>query len=116
MVDPLAAMMLVVVTTVALLVQIYSRGLWEAEVEHGDHGDTHVMATSPTRLPIPIRTARTPTTTGPTSGPSPLVRDPAYGRFFAYLGLFTGAMLVVLSNNLLVMYMFWRAWASGRTC
>src|SRR6185503_18659024 len=43
MVDPLAAMMLVVVTTVSLLVQIYSRGyLWEPEVEHHDaHGDDH---------------------------------------------------------------------------
>src|SRR5918912_451604 len=39
LVDPLAAMMLVVVTTVSLLVQIYSRGyLWEPEVEHDDHG------------------------------------------------------------------------------
>src|SRR3954468_18374835 len=43
LIDPLAAMMLVVVTTVALLVQIYSRGyLWEPEAEHGDdHGESH---------------------------------------------------------------------------
>ena len=34
LIDPLAAMMLVVVTTVSLLVQIYSRGyLWEPEAE-----------------------------------------------------------------------------------
>src|SRR6185503_13597707 len=46
--------------------------------------------------------------------PPPLVRDPAYGRFFAYLGLFTAAMLgLVLSNNLLVMYMFWEGVGLG---
>src|SRR5215210_6261197 len=41
-VDPLSAVMLVVVTSVALLVQIYSRGyLWEPEVEHDDHSEAH---------------------------------------------------------------------------
>src|SRR6185369_126993 len=46
--------------------------------------------------------------------PPPLVRDPNYGRFFAYLGLFTAAMLgLVLSSNLLVIYMFWEGVGLG---
>ncbi|MCC7372347.1 MAG: NADH-quinone oxidoreductase subunit L [Chloroflexi bacterium] len=118
-IDPLTSMMLVVVTSVALLVQIYSRGyLWEPEAEHHDehgdghgdghgghgdghggdgdgHGDAH----------------HAPSQAGP---PPPLVRDPNYGRFFGYLGLFTAAMLgLVLANNLLVIYMFWEGVGLG---
>jgi len=34
--------------------------------------------------------------------------DPKYGRFFAYLGIFTFSMLgIVLSDNLFSIYMFW---------
>ena len=63
-VDSLAAVMLIVVTSVSLLVQIYSVGYM--------HG------------------------------------DPRYPRFFAYMGLFTAAMLgLVLANNLLLLYMCW---------
>ena len=116
LIDPLAAMMLVVVTTVSLLVQIYSRGyLWEPEADHGDGhgghdavaheaagGDTHGTHGGAHHAPVHV---------GP---PPPLVRDPAYGRFFAYLGLFTAAMLgLVLANNLLVMYMFWEGVGLG---
>ncbi|MDE0103597.1 MAG: NADH-quinone oxidoreductase subunit L [Bryobacterales bacterium] len=37
-----------------------------------------------------------------------MIGDPRYRRFFALIGLFTGAMaLLVLSNNLLVTYMCW---------
>ncbi|MGE3911185.1 MAG: NADH-quinone oxidoreductase subunit L [Chloroflexota bacterium] len=124
MVDPLASMMLVVVTSVALLVQIYSRGyLWEPEAEHGDdhgdgHGDGHdanhvnVAQEAADQDPVGTHhTAHGPTHVGP---PPPLVRDPNYGRFFAYLGLFTAAMLgLVLANNLLVMYMFWEGVGLG---
>jgi NADH-quinone oxidoreductase subunit L len=109
MVDPLAAMMLVVVTTVSLLVQIYSRGyLWEPEVEHHDaHGDDHGADHGDAHADAHHEVAHE----GP---PPPLVRDPAYGRFFAYLGLFTAAMLgLVLANNLLVMYMFWEGVGLG---
>ncbi|MFN8637202.1 MAG: NADH-quinone oxidoreductase subunit L [Chloroflexota bacterium] len=117
LIDPLAAMMLVVVTTVSLLVQIYSRGyLWEPEAEHHDesHGDSPDTVTQEAADTDPHGThdtAHGPEHHGP---PPPLVRDPAYGRFFAYLGLFTAAMLgLVLANNLLVMYMFWEGVGLG---
>lgn len=111
MIDPLAAMMLVVVTSVALLVQVYSRGyLWEPEVEHGDdHGDGHGDAHGDSHADA--HDTHAPAHAGP---PPPLVRDPNYGRFFAYLGLFTAAMLgLVLANNLLVIYMFWEGVGLG---
>ncbi len=63
-VDPLAAVMLFVVTVVGLLIFIYSIGYM--------HG------------------------------------DPRYPRFFAYLSLFAGAMLLlVLANNFLFLYVGW---------
>jgi len=62
--DPLSAVMLVVVSLVALLIQIFSIGYM-----HGDSG---------------------------------------YGRYFAYMGLFSFSMLgLVASNNLLLTYIFW---------
>jgi NADH-quinone oxidoreductase subunit L len=129
LIDPLAAMMLVVVTTVSLLVQIYSRGyLWEPEAEHHDeaHGDSPVSVTQEAADTDPVGTTHgAPTHRAEAHGaavqgpahvgpPPPLVRDPAYGRFFAYLGLFTAAMLgLVLANNLLVIYMFWEGVGLG---
>lgn len=63
-VDALTAVMLVVVTLVSLLVQVYS-----TEYMHG---------------------------------------DPGYGRYFAYLSVFTFAMLLlVITNNFMVMYIAW---------
>jgi NADH:ubiquinone oxidoreductase subunit 5 (subunit L)/multisubunit Na+/H+ antiporter MnhA subunit len=62
--DNLTAIMLIVVTGVSLLVQIYSQGYM--------HG------------------------------------DPGYHRYFAWMSLFTAAMLgLVLSSNLLLVYVFW---------
>ena len=62
--DPLTAIMLVVVTGVSLMVQIYSVGYM-----HGDAG---------------------------------------YARYYAYMSLFTCAMLgLVLANNLIQMFVFW---------
>ena len=62
--DPLTAVMLVVVTGVSLMVQIYSVGYM--------HG------------------------------------DPGYARYYAYMSLFTCAMLgLVLANNLIQMFIFW---------
>src|SRR5215217_2737408 len=146
LVDPLAAMMLVVVTTVSLLVQIYSRGyMWEpaheaeegaghpevnpeqdrsagpdtdphtaavgtAVQEHGaHHGAGHGVAHAAAQ--DAVHADAHDAHHGP---PGPLERDPNYGRFFAYLGLFTAAMLgLVLSNNLLVIYMFWEGVGLG---
>ena len=62
--DSLTAVMLVVVTVVSLMVQIYSQGYM--------HG------------------------------------DPGYHRYFAFMSLFTGAMLgLVLADSLLLVFVFW---------
>jgi len=62
--DPLTAIMLIAVTTVSLLVQIYSIGYM--------HGDS------------------------------------SYTRYYAYMSLFTMAMIgLVLANNLIQMFVFW---------
>lgn len=62
--DSLTGVMLIVVSGVSLLVQIYSQGYM--------HG------------------------------------DPGYSRYFAFMSLFTGAMLgLVLAGNLLLLYVFW---------
>lgn len=64
LIDQLTSVMLIVVTLVSLLVQIY----------------THAY----------------------------MREDPGYGRFYAYLSLFTGSMLgLVVSTNLFQMYFFW---------
>ncbi|MEX2245304.1 MAG: NADH-quinone oxidoreductase subunit L [Dehalococcoidia bacterium] len=63
-VDGLTALMLVVVTSVSLMVQVYSQGYM-----HGDGG---------------------------------------YSRYFAYMSLFTAAMLgVILVDSILMVYVFW---------
>ncbi|HEX3244052.1 MAG TPA: NADH-quinone oxidoreductase subunit L, partial [Chloroflexota bacterium] len=77
-VDPLAAIMVVVVTSVSLLVHLYSRGY----MRHEHHGQWEL--------------------------------DPSYARFFAFLCLFTCAMLgLVLANNLLAVYLFWEGVGLG---
>ncbi|MCC6174715.1 MAG: NADH-quinone oxidoreductase subunit L [Chloroflexi bacterium] len=138
-VDPLSAIMLVVVTTVSLLVQIYSRGyMWEPE-EAAEAGEGHpeldpthdapaiAAAAEAVRPHVPAEhsatlahaSAHTPVHSaaqpdGHHGPPAPLERDPAYGRFFAYLGLFTASMLgLVLADNLLVIYMFWEGVGLG---
>jgi NADH-quinone oxidoreductase subunit L len=63
-VDGLTAIMLMVVTSVSLLVQVYSQGYM--------HG------------------------------------DPGYSRYFAFMSLFTAAMLgLVLAENLIMLFVFW---------
>ncbi|MDA0263788.1 MAG: NADH-quinone oxidoreductase subunit L [Chloroflexi bacterium] len=64
LVDPLTAVMLVVVTSVSLLVQIYSLGYMKG--------------------------------------------DPSFARYYAYMSLFTAAMLgLVLASNIIQLYVFW---------
>jgi len=64
LVDPLSATMMVVVSVVSLLIQIYSMGYMKG--------------------------------------------DPGYGRYFAYMSLFTTSMLgLVVSSSLLELYVFW---------
>src|SRR5438105_4218074 len=63
-VDGLTAVMLIVVTGVSLLVQVYSQGY--------------------------------------------MAGDPGYGRYYAYMSLFTASMLgLVLANSILLMFVFW---------
>ncbi|MDP8923854.1 MAG: NADH-quinone oxidoreductase subunit L [Chloroflexota bacterium] len=137
-VDPLSALMLIVVTTVALLVQIYSRGyMWEPEekahegeghpeasVTHSEAGEgglaTHDAVTTPTEHGRATDYGHDAAHAGTAHGgahhgpPPPLVRDPGFARYFAYLGLFTAAMLgLVLANNLLVIYLFWEGVGLG---
>ncbi|MEZ0229170.1 MAG: NADH-quinone oxidoreductase subunit L, partial [Planctomycetota bacterium] len=69
LIDNLCAIMLVVVTTVSLLVHIYSMGYMR---DHHGHP------------------------------------APRYGRFFAFLGLFTFSMLgLILTDNLFMLFCFW---------
>jgi NADH-quinone oxidoreductase subunit L len=43
--------------------------------------------------------------------------DPRYSRFFAYISLFaTGMLGLVVADNLLMLFIFWRLWASVPTC
>ena len=64
LIDPLTAVMLVVVTAVSLLVQVYSLGYMQG--------------------------------------------DPGFCRYYAYMSLFTAAMLgLVLSSNIVQLYIFW---------
>ncbi|UMX88955.1 hypothetical protein MJ579_20390 [Klebsiella pneumoniae] len=45
------------------------------------------------------------------------MRGEGYSRFFAYTNLFIASMVVlVLTDNLLLMYLGWKAWASVLTC
>jgi NADH-quinone oxidoreductase subunit L len=69
-IDPLTAIMLVVVTSISLVIQVYSLGYM--------HG------------------------------------DPGFSRYFAYMAMFTAAMLgLVLANNLLTIYIFWEGVGLG---
>src|SRR4051794_18249852 len=80
LIDPLAAMMLVVVTTVSLLVQVYSRGyLWEPLAEDHDepHGDSRVSVPQEAPDTDPVGTPGDAHHGAAHHGPPPpLVRDP----------------------------------------
>ena len=78
--DPLTAIMLVVVTGVSLMVQIYSIGYMKPpKIEN--HSNEH--------------------------GPSELGK-PVYARYFAYMSLFTASMLgLVMSANVIQLFVFW---------
>ncbi|HYU18570.1 MAG TPA: NADH-quinone oxidoreductase subunit L [Chloroflexota bacterium] len=88
-VDPLSAIMIALVTTVSLVIQVYSRGyLYEPAEEGEEHGERH--------------------------GPATMVRDSGFARYFAFMALFTAAMLgLVLANNLLTIYIFWEGVGLG---
>ena len=79
--DPLTAIMLVVVTGVSLMVQIYSMGYMKPSSHESGNGEHH--------------------------GPEEL-GNPVYARYFAYMSLFTASMLgLVMAANVVQMFVFW---------
>ena len=137
-VDPLSAIMLIVVTSVSLLIQFYSRGyLYEPEEEahagqgHPEANPAYDATTHGAQAAaVDVQAAQPADAHGSTAHgaardagthgagqhgePAPLVRDPGFARYFAYMGLFTAAMLgLVLANNLLTTYMFWEGVGLG---
>jgi NADH-quinone oxidoreductase subunit L len=125
-VDALTAIMLIVVTTISLLVQVFSWGYMEAEDETeyltadyetavpGDltHGhDEHGNLSSGQSVAHSGHAAGTAVGHG---HHGPREKDPSIGRFYAYLSLFTAAMLgLVLANNLATIYIFWEGVGLG---
>jgi NADH-quinone oxidoreductase subunit L len=125
-VDPLTAIMLIVVTTISLLVQVFSWGYMEAEDEaeyltadyetaalggtthgHDEHG-SYSPGQSVAHSSHAVGTAVVHGHHGPRE------KDPGIGRFYAYLSLFTAAMLgLVLANNLATIYIFWEGVGLG---
>lgn len=76
--DPLTAIMLVTVTGVSLMVQIYSTGYMKNPIKEDDHD-------GPVELGIPV-----------------------YARYFAYMSLFTASMLgLVMAANIVQLFIFW---------
>jgi len=79
--DPLTAIMLVVVTGVSLMVQIYSMGYMKPSSHEPENSEHH--------------------------GPEEL-GNPVYARYFAYMSLFTASMLgLVMAANVVQMFVFW---------
>lgn len=79
--DPLTAIMLVTVTGVSLMVQIYSTGYMQNPVKHSKDNTS--------------------------SDPIELGR-PVYARYFAYMSLFTASMLgLVMAANIIQLFVFW---------
>ena len=79
--DPLTAIMLVTVTGVSLMVQIYSTGYMKNPISH-TKDDIH---DGPVELGIPV-----------------------YARYFAYMSLFTASMLgLVMAANIVQLFIFW---------
>ena len=80
--DPLTAIMLVVVTGVSLMVQIYSMGYMKPSSHESGNREEH-------------------------QGPEEL-GNPVYARYFAYMSLFTASMLgLVMAANVVQMFVFW---------
>ena len=79
--DPLTAVMLVVVTGVSLMVQIYSMGYMKPP----NHGSGNAQNHGPEELGKPV-----------------------YARYFAYMSLFTASMLgLVMAANVVQLFVFW---------
>ena len=85
--DPLTAIMLVAVTGVSLMVQIYSTGYMKAPV-----------------TPLPHRSEHDTENHSATQE----LGQPVYARYFAYMSLFTASMLgLVIASNVIQLFVFW---------
>jgi len=81
--DPLTATMLVVVTGISLMVQIYSIGYMKAKVI--------IDKSQGSTFNVPIE-----------------LGQPVYARYFAYMSLFTASMTgLILSANIVQLFVFW---------
>ena len=85
--DPLTAIMLVAVTGVSLMVQIYSTGYMRAPARSShdtSHHDTESLSHAQE------------------------LGQPVYARYFAYMSLFTASMLgLVMASNIIQLFEFW---------
>ena len=85
--DPLTAIMLVAVTGVSLMVQIYSTGYMRAPAR-SSHDDSHHDTESLSHAQE--------------------LGQPVYARYFAYMSLFTASMLgLVMASNIIQLFVFW---------
>ena len=85
--DPLTAIMLVAVTGVSLMVQIYSTGYMRAPAR-SSHDASHHDAESLSHAQE--------------------LGQPVYARYFAYMSLFTASMLgLVMASNIIQLFVFW---------
>ena len=82
--NPLTTIMLVIVTSVSLMVQIYSLGYMKSPPNNHE-ADSHDCS-------IPIKE----------------LGQPVYARYFSYMSLFTAAMIgLVISANIVQLFVFW---------
>ncbi|MSQ08839.1 MAG: NADH-quinone oxidoreductase subunit L [Dehalococcoidia bacterium] len=102
LIDPLTAVMLVVITGVSLLVQFYSQAYMKTHAPssagHGSHaGDSgHGAATGHGHA----------AGQGASQGGSRL--DPGYTRYYSYMSLFTASMIgLVMSRGIVQLFVFW---------
>ena len=96
--DPLTATMLVVVTGVSLMVQIYSTFYMKnPESHHGTENQDGKRETHSAKPPDDKQEVQ-PAELG----------QPVYARYFAYMSLFTASMLgLVMASNVVQLFVFW---------
>jgi NADH-quinone oxidoreductase subunit L len=130
LVDPLTAIMLVVVAPVSFLIQIFSRGYLRGSV--AAHTDTasigHIREEAQEEEAETYELGHAAGDhdhgAGDMGTVDPFIgtefdldetgKDRGYSRFFAYISLFTMAMLgLVLANNLLTLFVFWEVVGIG---
>jgi NADH-quinone oxidoreductase subunit L len=96
LIDPLSAMTLFFVIWTVLMIFIYSVGYHNFGQPKGDHDRPGLPPHGATQTDVHGHSHRV------------LSIEPMYARFFAFIGLFAfGMLLLVVSNNLLTLFMGW---------